>query len=132
MGEHRGFAGFTVGQRKGLGGGFSEAMFVLEIRPESREVVVGSRDELFSAGTRVTAVSWLTHSPPAIGEEIQVQIRHRALGVAAQIVGAETEGGILELRFAEPQRAVTPGQSAAIFRGDRLLGGGRIARALSL
>jgi tRNA-specific 2-thiouridylase len=130
LGEHAGFAGFTVGQRKGLGGGFSEAMFVLEIRPESREVVVGTRDELFSTGMQVTGVSWLTMSPPEVGDVVRVQIRHRALDVASTIVDAGLGDSSLELHFAEPQRAVTPGQSAAIFLGDRLLGGGRIARAL--
>jgi tRNA-specific 2-thiouridylase len=105
-------------------------MFVLEIRPESREVVVGTRDELFSTGMQVTGVSWLTMSPPEVGDVVRVQIRHRALDVAATIIDAGLGDSSLELHFAEPQRAVTPGQSAAIFLGDRLLGGGRIARAL--
>jgi tRNA-uridine 2-sulfurtransferase len=128
VGEHSGYAGFTVGQRKGLGGGFAEPRFVLEIRPESREVVVGARDELFSEGMEVEDVNWLTGEAPVPGDEVQVQIRHRAPGVAARIEDGE---GRLTLRFTEPQRAVTPGQSAAVFRGERLLGGGRISRALA-
>jgi tRNA-specific 2-thiouridylase len=105
-------------------------MFVLEIRAESREVVVGTRDELFATGMQVSGVSWLTDAPPATGKKVRVQIRHRALDVSATIVDASADTGSLEIRFADPQRAVTPGQSAAIFLDDRLLGGGRIARAI--
>jgi tRNA-specific 2-thiouridylase len=79
---------------------------------------------------QVGGVSWLTESPPEVGDEVRVQIRHRALDVAATIVDSGPEASSLEFHFAEPQRAVTPGQSAAIFSGDRILGGGRIARAL--
>jgi tRNA-uridine 2-sulfurtransferase len=128
VGEHSGYAGFTVGQRKGLGGGFGEPRFVLEVRPETREVVVGTRDELFSDGLEVEDVNWLTDEAPVSGEEVQVQIRHRAPGVAAHL---ERNGESLTLRFQDPQQAVTPGQSAAVFRDERLLGGGRISRALT-
>jgi tRNA-specific 2-thiouridylase len=75
----------------------------------------------------VEELNWLTRRSPVRGEEVGVQIRHRAPAVAGVI--AETAAG-LEIHFREPQRAVTPGQSAAVFRGERLLGGGRIARAV--
>ena len=127
VGRHDGYAGYTVGQRKGLGGGFAEPHFVLEVRPETREVVVGPREELYSSGMWVEDLNWLTRRSPVRGEEVGVQIRHRAPAVAGVI--AETAAG-LEIHFREPQRAVTPGQSAAVFRGARLLGGGRIARAV--
>jgi tRNA-uridine 2-sulfurtransferase len=89
---------------------------------------VGPWEELFSRGMEVEEVSWLTATPPKPGDEVRAQIRHRAPDVPARIVAA---GDGLTLRFTEPQRAVTPGQSAALFQGERLLGGGRIARALS-
>ena len=60
LGQHGGFAGFTVGQRRGLGGGFPEPMFVLAVRPETREVVVGTREELFGASVAVRELNWLT------------------------------------------------------------------------
>jgi tRNA-uridine 2-sulfurtransferase len=131
LGEHDGYAGFTVGQRKGLGGGFSEPLFVLEVRPENREVVVGTKDELFSPGMDVEGVNWLTATPPRPGQEVKVQIRHRAPSVPAVLQGVDPASDAIRFRFREPQRAVTPGQSAAIFQGERLLGGGRIAAALS-
>ncbi len=141
VGEHPGYAGFTVGQRKGLGGGFAEPQFVLEIRPETREVVVGPREALVSGAMTVEGIHWLTGSPPGPGTPLQVQIRHRAPGVPAVVDGWEegpTGGGeesgspgpVLRVRFLEPQRAVTPGQSAVFFQGDRVLGGGRIGLAL--
>ena len=126
VGEHQGYAGFTVGQRKGLGGGFPKPFFVVEIRPTNGEVVVGPYEELFSNHMTVEGVNWLVPLAPAVGTPIQVQIRHRAPDVQARI---ERIDGELEIQFEEPQRAVSPGQSAAIFEGERLLGGGRIASA---
>jgi len=124
VGEHTGYAGFTVGQRKGLGGGFAEPMYVLEVRPDTREVVVGPREALYAPGVAVGAPHWLA-DPPAPGDEVEVQIRHRAQAVAARV--AALDGGRVELRFRDPQPAVTPGQSAVIFQDERVLGGGRIA-----
>ncbi len=124
LGEHPGYAGFTVGQRKGLGGGFAEPLFVLEIRPETREVVVGRREELYSDAVDVGEVHWLT-DPPRPGDRVRVQLRYRAPDVPARIVRTD---GSLALELLEPQRAVTPGQSAVVFEGERVLGGGRIVR----
>jgi tRNA-specific 2-thiouridylase len=130
LGEHRGYAGFTVGQRRGLGGGFPEPMFVLEIRPGSREVVVGTRAESFSDFVEVEELNWLAE-PPAAGAAVRVQLRHRARDVPAR-VGRGALDGRMRLDLAEEVAAVTPGQSAVLFdgeRGERLLGGGRIVRA---
>ena len=124
IGEHAGYAGFTVGQRRGFGGGHSEPLYVLGIRPESREVVVGSYDELFSPTVTIGDLNWLTVDPPEEGAHVQVRIRHRAPDVPATVTSSDA--GVLTLRFDEPQRAVTPGQSGAVFSGSRLLGGGRI------
>jgi tRNA-specific 2-thiouridylase len=123
VGEHAGFAGFTVGQRRGLGGGFSEPMFVLEVRPDTKEVVVGTRDELFAAEVTVRELNWLT-TPPSTGDDVRVQLRYRAPAVSATVVDVGTE---LTLTLGDAQPAITPGQSAVVFDGDRVLGGGRIA-----
>jgi tRNA-uridine 2-sulfurtransferase len=98
---------------------------VLGSRPASREVVVGSWDELHRATRCASArLNWLAAPPP--GDRVEVQIRHRA-GRGRRVVSLER--GRIELRFDEPQRAVAPGQSAVIFRGEVVLGGGRIAAA---
>ena len=125
VGEHRGYAGYTIGQRKGLGGGFTEPMFVLEIRPDSREVVVGPHEELFQDEVVVAGMNWLG-DPPRAGAEVLTQLRYRAKPVGAVVEEWSDE---LTLRLLEPQAAVTPGQSAVLFEGARVLGGGRIVRA---
>jgi len=132
VGEHEGYAGFTVGQRKGLGGGFPEPQFVLEIRPSTREVVVGPLDALVAIGMHVEEMNWHA-APPSPGDEVHVQFRHRAAAVPARLVGGVSGSGLAsgsgaEIRFEVSQRAVTPGQSAVLFQGDRVLGGGRISR----
>ena len=104
VGEHSGFAGFTVGQRRGLGGGFSEPMFVLAVRPETKEVVVGTREELFGAAVTVRELNWLT-TPPAHGAEVRVQLRYRAPAVNATIVEVGDE---LRLALGDAQPAITP------------------------
>ncbi len=126
LGRHEGFAGFTVGQRRGLGGGFSEPMYVVEIRPGAREVVVGTREELGRDVVRVGELNWVEAEPPVPGARVSVQLRYRAPAVEAEV---EAVGDELLLRLREPQPAVTPGQSAVLFTGDRVLGGGRIERA---
>jgi tRNA-specific 2-thiouridylase len=125
VGEHGGYAGFTVGQRKGLGGGFGEPMFVLEVRPATREVVVGTRDELLQDEVVVGELNWHGDAPRS-GDRLHVQMRHRAPAVAATV--EEADDG-LALALDEPRAAITPGQSAVLFDGDRLVGGGRIVRA---
>ena len=125
VGQHRGYAGFTVGQRRGLGGGSPEPMFVLAIRPETREVVVGLRDELFSDEVEIAELNWLG-TVPSVGDRVSVQLRYRAPTVTGTVERADDR---LWLRLETPQASITPGQSAVVFEGDVVLGGGRIASA---
>jgi tRNA-uridine 2-sulfurtransferase len=125
IGEHHGYARFTIGQRKGLPGGSSEPRFVVAIRPECREVVVGSAEDL--AGHRVTLeeVNWLAE-PLDVGGRCEVQVRHRSRGVPAIVV--DRSGGTLALALELPVRAIAPGQSGVMYGGGgRVLGGGVIA-----
>jgi tRNA-specific 2-thiouridylase len=124
IGEHAGYAGFTIGQRKGLGGGFDAPHFVVAIRPETRAVVIGPREALLSDVVEVEAPHWLGE-PPRVGDQVGVQLRHRAREVGATV--ERMHDGCVALALAIPQAAVTPGQSAVMFAGDRVLGGGRIA-----
>jgi tRNA-specific 2-thiouridylase len=124
LGRHQGYANFTVGQRRGLGGGFAEARFVVEIRAASRQVVVGPREALFADRVGVDELNWLVPEPPEEGAEVAVQLRYRAPAVSAVITRMGPEA--LGLDLVEPHAAVTPGQSAVLFLGDRVLGGGRI------
>jgi tRNA-uridine 2-sulfurtransferase len=124
LGEHDGYARYTVGQRRGLGGGRSLPLYVIGTRPQTREVVVGTADELMRGDVAVGELNWLA-APPAPGAAVRVQMRHRAPAVPARVVAVED--GVVRLALDAPQRAVTPGQSAVMFSGDVVLGGGRIA-----
>ena len=125
VGEHPGFARYTIGQRRGLPGGFPEPMYVVAIRPETREVVIGSGDQLFGHAVTLGDVNWLA-DPLAPGDAVCVQCRYRAPAVPGRV--REARGGTLALDLARPVRAITPGQSGALYDGDgRLLGGGVIA-----
>jgi tRNA-specific 2-thiouridylase len=124
VGEHAGFARYTVGQRRGLPAGSGRALFVLQIKPETREVVVGPADALATSSVTLEELNWLS-GPLAPGDRCEVQIRYRARPVAACVLSAGSWS--LELSLVEPARAVAPGQSGVLYRGDRMLGGGIIA-----
>ncbi len=123
VGEHAGYARYTVGQRKGLGGGFREPLYVLAVQPERNEVVVGAEDELARIDLTLGDLNWLD-APPLSGEHLLVRIRHRGTRVPARVLSISDD--CIELRLEVAQRAVTPGQSGALYREDVLVGGGRI------
>jgi tRNA-uridine 2-sulfurtransferase len=123
VGEHAGFARYTIGQRRGLPSGSGEPLYVTAIRPETREVVVGTAAELDCWSVVLEDVNWLAE-PLAAGDRCDVQIRYRARPVQAAVVAAAP--GRLELSLLEPARAVAPGQSGVLYDGDRVLGGGII------
>jgi tRNA-specific 2-thiouridylase len=129
VGEHAGYARFTVGQRRGLPGGFSEPMFVTEIRAASREVVIGPREELLGRGVVAREINWLGESP-ALGDHLAVQIRHHARPAPAEIVRLEDDE--VELALDDPVAAIAPGQSLVLYDGDRVVGGGVIERAATM
>ncbi|HEX4470053.1 MAG TPA: tRNA 2-thiouridine(34) synthase MnmA, partial [Gemmatimonadaceae bacterium] len=85
VGTHDGFARFTIGQRRGLPGGFREPMYVIDIRAEDRAVVIGPREELLGHGLVAREVNWLGEAP-AVGSRVSVQVRHRAPAAAAEII----------------------------------------------
>jgi tRNA-specific 2-thiouridylase len=129
LGEHNGFARYTIGQRRGVPGGFAQPMYVIAIRPEVRAVVIGTRDELLGSGIVAREVNWLTDAPE-VGDQVRVRIRHRAPLARAEIV--RLNGEEIELALDEPVSAITPGQSAVFYDGDRVLGGGFIEASRSL
>src|SRR5437762_6332442 len=125
IGEHDGFARYTVGQRRGLPGGYAEPLYVVAIRPATREVVVGRSTELFGHDLSLEEVNWLADSLGP-GDAVWVQCRYRARAVPGTI--AAQAHGRIALRLGEPVRAIGPGQSGVLYdAGERLLGGGVIA-----
>jgi tRNA-uridine 2-sulfurtransferase len=124
VGEHQGYARFTIGQRKGLPGGSNQPRYVVAIRPERREVVIGTAEDLAGHRLRLEELNWLA-DPLESGESCEVQIRYRARAVPATVL--ETGEGTIELALDSPVRAITPGQSGVLYGpGERVLGGGVI------
>ena len=126
VGRHDGFARFTIGQRRGLPGGFRVPMFVVAIRPADRAVVIGPREELLGRGVVARSLNWLVDTPP-VGTSVEVQVRHRTAPARAEIV--RLDGDEIELALDEPVSAIAPGQSLVIYDGEKVLGGGLIERA---
>ena len=127
VGEHEGFARYTIGQRRGLPGGFTEPMYVVDIVPADRTVVIGPREALIGRGLEARELNWLA-APPAVGDQVQVQVRHRARAVSATVVRFDHDA--MELALDEGVNAITPGQSLVLFDGEHVLGGGVIERGV--
>ena len=126
VGRHEGFARYTIGQRRGLPGGFRQPMFVVDIRPQDRAVVIGPRDELLGRGVVARELNWLG-ARPSVGDRVQVRVRHRSGRASAEIVRLDEDE--IELALDEPVSAITPGQSLVIYDRDRVAGGGIIERS---
>jgi len=123
VGEHRGVAHYTVGQRRGLGRGRLAPVYVVALRPETNELVVGEKSETFAAGLWCRWFSWLSR-PPTAALAGEVQIRYGAPPAPARLL-VDTEAGC-RIAFASPLPAVAPGQLAAFYQGEVLVGGGYI------
>ncbi len=126
LGEHDGFARYTIGQRRGLPGGFPEARYVVAIHPGRREVVVGTARELEGHAVELAELNWLGDAPLAAGDRCLVQLRYRSRAIPAEV--RASTGGRLALTLETPARAITPGQSGVLYAADgQVLGGGVIA-----
>jgi tRNA-specific 2-thiouridylase len=124
LGRHDGVHRFTIGQRKGLGLSSGRALYVLELRPADRTVVVGSREALERTSFTASHVNWILCEPPGSPRAVTAQIRHRHQAAPAQVMALEPARAHVE--FDEPQRAVTPGQAVVFYEGDAVVGGGWI------
>ncbi|HEU4525405.1 MAG TPA: tRNA 2-thiouridine(34) synthase MnmA [Gemmatimonadales bacterium] len=124
VGEHAGYARYTIGQRRRLPGGAREPRFVVGIRPERREVVIGTAADLEGHRVGLEELNWLT-DPLTPGDHCRIQVRHRARAVDATVASASPTS--LELVLSSPIRAITPGQSGVLYSADeQVLGGGVI------
>jgi tRNA-uridine 2-sulfurtransferase len=127
LGRHSGTHRYTVGQRRGLGIAWKEPLYVVAIDAPGSRITVGEVGGLLAPGLRVADLNWIV--PPA-GEafESSCKIRYRQQPVACSVTLLGDGSG--EVRFDEPQKSVTPGQSVVFYDGEELLGGGRITGAL--
>ena len=124
LGQHEGIHAFTVGQRKGLGLSSPEPLYVLKIHPDSHRVEVGPDHALRAQTLRANRLNWISIARPEVPVRVQIKIRHRHEPASAtlQVMGPDE----IEAVFDEPQRAITPGQSAVFYQNDEVAGGGWI------
>jgi tRNA-specific 2-thiouridylase len=125
LGEHAGVHRFTVGQRRGLGVAAGEPLYVISTDPASRKVVVGRDRELLNERAFAGGVNWISIAAPSEPVRAEVKIRNKHAAAPATIVPTPDPARV-EIRFDQPQRAVTPGQGAVLYSGELVLGGGWI------
>ena len=129
LGRHEGAFAFTIGQRRGTGVATGERRYVTDVDAVTNRVVVGPGELLERRGLIADRVSWVAGGPPAGGPfEAEVRIRYRGDDVPCAAEAIDTDR--VRVEFRAPQRAVAPGQSAVVYRGDAVLGGGRIVEAI--
>ncbi len=128
LGEHEGIFRYTIGQRRGLGIALGEPAYVTHIDVENNTVTLGKGEELEKDRLRAGNVIWLIDPVPSEPFEGNIQIRYNHRGAAGKIVPIDDKR--VEVIFDEPVRAVTPGQAAVFYQGDRVIGGGWIEKDL--
>ncbi len=128
LGTHDGIDRYTVGQRKGLGVATGQKRFVLEVLPSTNDVIIGAAEDLLANGLVASRINWLI-DPPTELTNITAKIRYRHAGTPAVVHALPNEE--FEVRFDQPESAVTPGQAVTFYDGTRVLGGGWIERALA-
>jgi tRNA-specific 2-thiouridylase len=121
VGHHNGVHNFTIGQRKGLGFAAGKPLYVLSIDPQKNRVVVGDDGSLRTTSFEVNDVNWVSIEPPieSIRATVKIRHKHEPADATVQPIGTTTA----RITFDTPQRAITPGQGAVFYEGDRVLGG---------
>jgi tRNA-uridine 2-sulfurtransferase len=123
LGSHNGIHNYTVGQRRGLGIGWKEPLFVTEIDKKSSRVVVGPRDELLTETLYASQLSWTDEALSGVFEgTCSIRYRQRPVPCQARLL----DDGRMRVDFKDPQHSVTPGQAVVLYDGDRVVGGGWI------
>ena len=122
VGTHAGYARYTIGQRRGLGVAAGEPMYVTAIDPAAARVTIGPRPCLMSDRLTASGANWHVDADGSFDATVQIRYNHRGAPARVTVTGRET----FEVDFAEPLSAITPGQGAAVYDGEMLLGGGWI------
>jgi tRNA-specific 2-thiouridylase len=125
VGEHRGVALHTIGQRRGLGVATGQPLFVTELQPETNTVVVGGPDQLLKTTCELDEVNWIDGQRPPGPRRAMAKARYRAAEVPCTI---STSAAGLRVDFDAPHKAITPGQALVLYDGEYVLGGGTITR----
>jgi len=124
IGQHKGITHYTVGQRKGLNLSMGRPVFVLKIRPETNEVVIGDNEEVFTASLQANRLNFM--SIPDLPKEMKLTAKIRYNHQGAVCTVKRTGEDEIVCSFDEPKRAITPGQAVVLYQGDHVAGGGTI------
>lgn len=128
LGQHDGYPFYTIGQRKGLGGGYKTPKYVTEIRPDENVVVLGEVDDLLRNGMMVSDINLQKYATIQDGQESTTMVRYNDPGTLSELF---VRGKDIEVSFLANVRGIAPGQSAVFYEGDDVLGGGRIKAGLN-
>ncbi len=124
IGRHKGISHYTVGQRKGLNLSLGKPVFVVELRPDTNEVVIGDNEEVFHDRLYANQLNFMTIEHLDGEMKVSAKIRYNHQGAPATIRMMSED--VMECVFDEPQRAITPGQAVVLYDGDLVVGGGTI------
>jgi len=128
LADHDGIELFTIGQRKGLPGGSPRPIYVIDIDPQTHSVIVGEAEDLVTSEFTIDHCNWLDPECAATREPFEVNVKIRYAHPGADATVTPGENGEARVRLHIPQRAVTPGQAAVCYIGDKVAGGGWITR----
>jgi tRNA-specific 2-thiouridylase len=123
LGQHRGIAFYTIGQRHGLGLASGKPLHVIRIEPESNRIVLGPEEELYSRRLAADKVNWISGKAPQEPITVTAKIRYKSKEAEAILVPRDDS---VDVHFTQPQKAVTPGQAIVFYNADEVLGGGII------
>jgi tRNA-uridine 2-sulfurtransferase len=123
LGQHRGIAFYTTGQRHGLGLASGKPLYVIRIEPESNRIVLGPEKELYSQKLTAQKLSWISGKAPQEPITAQAKIRYKSKEAEAILFFGNDS---VAVHFTQPQKAVTPGQAIVFYNADEVLGGGII------
>ncbi len=126
VGNHKGILNFTVGQRRGLSVALGKPKYVLSIDPATNTVFIGDKKHVYARQFRASDVVWAEGLAPKGPACLDTKIRYRHKAQEAQITPIDGNDTTVNVRFAEAQPSITPGQAAAFYDGDCLVGGGWI------
>ena len=124
VGRHKGYYGYTIGQRKGLGISAPKPYYVTEIRPEENKVIVGSNEDLFKTDLIANDFNWIEN----LAEDEVVKARIRYHQTEKEATARKNSDGTVDIHFLEPQRAITKGQAVVLYRDNHVVGGGTIIK----
>lgn len=128
LGKHKGIIHYTIGQRKGLGIALGKPAFVVDIKKETNEVVLGSNEDVFAPGLIADRVNFMSIETLDDPMEVFAKVRynHRGAPCTIEMIGED----LVKVTFKEPQRAITPGQAVVFYEEDYVVGGGTIVKKL--